>query len=212
MSLSGSRLTIPAIPHIDQKPNHRLHRFEKKICGSNFKGAALSERIKHTERCAARCRQFIETNRRCTTFEDACANRAHLCLLTLILCLQCHLLLACVLVERRAAIVVKYKHFARAEYLNTFLRQPFVALAQIRHRAIRSIRKSQGDKNRVGIDDLARLSTHRFRKDKHRRCSRQILHQIDEMTDLANNPPATLLSVLCPVFLWNATSVHAIEY
>src|SRR5262249_27255256 len=100
----------------------------------------------------------------------------------------------------------------RSEYLDALLRQAFVALAEIRDASIRAIRKAQRDEHRISVNNLARLRAHRLRKDKHRQCSRQILHQVNEVTDLADDPAAALLCVLCPVFLRNPTSVHSIQY
>src|SRR6185369_8395462 len=112
-------------------------------------------RVEHAKCCAACRSQVINTNQRWSTVEHACANGAHLCLLTFILCLQRYLLFASILVKCRAPEIIEYKNSSGAIDLDAFFCQRSVAFAQIRNSAIRAISKSQSDKDGVSIDYLA---------------------------------------------------------
>src|ERR1051326_2560697 len=190
-----------------RNPTHRSVKNPRNLW-LNFERAALAEGVEHAERSTRRRRKLVKTDR-CAR---ALANLSHLCLLTFVLRLQRNLLLAAVFVLCRAPEIVEHKHPACAKDLQPFLRQPLVAFAQIRHRAVRPIRESQRDENRICIDDLARLRTDRLGKHRHRRRARQELHQVDKVTNLADNSSFTFFSILCPVFLRNATGIHSIQH
>ena len=179
---------------------------------SDIEGLTFAEGIKHPK-CRARCgHQLVETDRRRSTLQDARANNVHLFLLAFVLRLQRDLLFASVFVERRTAKVVEHERSPRTKYLDALLRESFVALSEIRDAAVRSIRKAQRDDDRIRVNNLARSRTDRFRENRNRRRSGQILNQVDEMADLTDDPAATLFSILHPVFVWNTTSVHAIKH
>src|ERR1043166_1158857 len=178
------------------------------VANLNLEIAALAERVEHAKRGACSCGKLVKRDRS----DAALTNLSDHRLLAFVLRLQHDLFLAAVFIKRRAAKIVQHKHSSRTKDLQSFFCESLVAFAQIRDGAIRTVPKSQGDENRIRIDDLVRLRTNRLRKNRHGRRSRQKLHQVDEVTNLADNPSSTFVRILRPVFLRNPTGIYSIQH
>src|SRR5690349_2894813 len=157
-----------------------------------------SKRVEDAEGCSSRCREFIQGNGRRFAVGYTRADPFYLCLLPLVLRLP-------------GAKIVNHKNLSATKDLHALFWQRLVAFTEIRDRAIRSVRETQRNENGVGIENLRRLRTHRPCKYGNRRRTRKELHQIDEVTNLADDTSATFLWILRPVFFRNVTSVYAIQ-